>query len=129
MLSFNVKSNTVITKNFSKLRLSLSLTLLISTILFIDDLDKAFSTFEMLSVKYKSTPLKNELTKALIASDDKNKLNKLIEIGSKAHGAMNMYSDLMFSYLEMDRVQDAKRILENHLAFCPQEKIITKCSR
>ncbi|XP_053612584.1 leucine-rich PPR motif-containing protein, mitochondrial [Plodia interpunctella] len=77
-----------------------------------DDIDTALKEFENCCKKYRSTPWKGELMKALILKEDATKLQWLADLSTQIHGEVNILHDLVLAFVECGRLRQARRILE-----------------
>lgn len=77
-----------------------------------DDLDSALKQFEECCVKYRATPWKNELTCKLIENEDAAALQKVADLSTQIHGEVNSLFDLVISFVECNKVKQARKILE-----------------
>ncbi|KAG4073704.1 hypothetical protein HA402_000928 [Bradysia odoriphaga] len=77
-----------------------------------NDLTKALESFEMISTKYKCTPLKNELSCKLIQMEDGDKLQLVTDLAMNVHSEENCLYDLVLSFVECGRIRQARKILE-----------------
>ena len=72
----------------------------------------ALDEFENFCNQYKCTPYKSELIRQLIMKEDANGLQKLTDLSTTVHGEINSLYDLVFGFVECDRLKQARRILE-----------------
>lgn len=77
-----------------------------------NDLSKALESFEMISTKYKCTPLKNELSGKFIQLEDATKLQLVTDLATNVHGEVNSLYDLVLAFVENGRIRQARKILE-----------------
>nr|XP_021192971.2 leucine-rich PPR motif-containing protein, mitochondrial [Helicoverpa armigera] len=77
-----------------------------------DDIDGALKEFENCCKKFRSTPWKGELMKALIMKEDATKLQWLADLSTQVHGEVNILHDLVLAFVECGRLRQARRILE-----------------
>ncbi|XP_060803764.1 leucine-rich PPR motif-containing protein, mitochondrial [Amyelois transitella] len=77
-----------------------------------DDIEGALNEFEECCKKYRSTPWKGELMKALILKEDASKLQWLADLSTQIHGEVNILHDLVLAFVECGRLRQARRILE-----------------
>lgn len=72
----------------------------------------ALEKFEWCCKVYRCTPWKNELAVKFIQSEDATSLQVLTDLSTTIHGEVNSLYDLMFAFIECDRVKQARKILE-----------------
>uniref|UniRef100_A0A2A4K6E8 Pentacotripeptide-repeat region of PRORP domain-containing protein n=1 Tax=Heliothis virescens TaxID=7102 RepID=A0A2A4K6E8_HELVI len=77
-----------------------------------DDIEGALTEFESCCNKFRSTPWKGELMKALIMKEDATKLQWLADLSTQVHGEVNILHDLVLAFIECGRLRQARRILE-----------------
>ncbi|XP_037041039.1 leucine-rich PPR motif-containing protein, mitochondrial isoform X2 [Bradysia coprophila] len=94
-----------------------------------NDLTKALEAFEMISTKYKCTPLKNELSCKLIQMEDAVKLQLVTDLGTNVHGEVNCLYDLVLSFVECGRIRQARKILETPGLANRSNRISDACKR
>ncbi|KAG4076134.1 hypothetical protein HA402_011480 [Bradysia odoriphaga] len=94
-----------------------------------NDLTKALESFEIISTKYKCTPLKGELSMKLIQMEDAAKLQLVTDLGTNVHGEVNCLYDLVLSFVECGRIQQARKILETPGLANRSNRISDACKR
>ncbi|XP_012266542.2 leucine-rich PPR motif-containing protein, mitochondrial isoform X2 [Athalia rosae] len=77
-----------------------------------NDFDAALNAMEKICEKYRCTPMKNELAKKLIETENAAALQRLTDISSQVHGEINSLYDLVQSFIECNFLRQAKKILE-----------------
>lgn len=104
-------TNTLITHNYTEPS-NVLLGPTIKVHLRCDDLEGALAEFENCCKKYRSTPWKGELMKALIMKEDATRLQWLADLSTQIHGEVNILHDLVLAFVECGRLRQARRILE-----------------
>ncbi|XP_075974101.1 bicoid stability factor [Anticarsia gemmatalis] len=77
-----------------------------------EDIPSALKEFERFCTRYRSTPWKGELMKALIMQEDAARLQWLADLSTQIHGEVNILHDLVLAFVECGRLRQARRILE-----------------
>lgn len=94
-----------------------------------DDINSAVNVFEQISLKYRTTPWKNELACKLIQLEDAANLQKLTDLSTDIHGEVNSLYDLVFSFVECGRIRQARKILETPGLRTRPQRINSACER
>lgn len=79
---------------------------------FSNDIKGALEKFEWCCKTYRCTPWKNELALKFIEAEDATSLQVLTDLSTTVHGEVNSLYDLMFAFIESDRIRQARKILE-----------------
>lgn len=79
---------------------------------FSNNLKEALEKFEWCCKTYRCTPCKHELALKFIESEDATSLQILTDLSTTIHGEINSLYDLMFAFIESNRVKQARKILE-----------------
>ncbi len=98
------------------------------TYFFRNDPDAAVRAFETCYRKYYSTPYLEELTRYLIENNEEENLHKVIMFSVDIHGQLNTLYNLMFVYLECDRLNEARTILMVYFWFVLTHRLISSHS-
>ncbi|XP_034826727.1 leucine-rich PPR motif-containing protein, mitochondrial [Maniola hyperantus] len=94
-----------------------------------DDIESALKEFEHCCQKYRSTPWKGELMKALILKEDATKLQWLADLSTQIHGEVNILHDLVLAFVECGRLRQARRILETPGLQTRHKRLTDACLR
>lgn len=76
------------------------------------DLNSAIKVFEDSCHVHKLTPFKSELIKKLITAEDAVGLQRITDLSTTVHGEVNSLYDLVFGFVDCNRLKQARRILE-----------------
>ncbi|OQV14419.1 Leucine-rich PPR motif-containing protein, mitochondrial [Hypsibius exemplaris] len=77
-----------------------------------NDLPGAMKAFNDAFEKYKVTPLKSELIRRLIETEDTTSLQTVIDASIQLYGETNSLYDLAFAFIECGRTKQAQKIFE-----------------
>ncbi|CAH1737969.1 unnamed protein product [Aphis gossypii] len=89
----------------------------------------ALEKFEWCCKTYRCTPWKNELALKFIQAEDAISLQVLTDLSTTVHGEVNSLYDLMFAFIECDRVKQARKILETPGLRTRQDRINSACAK
>ncbi|XP_077286050.1 bicoid stability factor [Arctopsyche grandis] len=101
----------IVEKGFAKVSNTL-LNPLVKANLVAGDVNAAIDVFEDSCRQHKLTPYKSELVKKLIMDEDAVGLQKVTDLSTIVHGEVNSLYDLVFGFVECNRLKQARRILE-----------------
>ncbi|KAK4325255.1 hypothetical protein Pmani_004154 [Petrolisthes manimaculis] len=94
-----------------------------------DNLDGALEEFEKLVHEHKFTPFKSELTQKFITLEDGPRLQKVLDLSIVVHGEMNSLYDMVISFVEADRINQAKKLINTPGLRAHNDKLDRTCQR